>query len=83
VPGIRFVGIVGVLWPPPKRGESAVLTCGCVVAVVLQIPFVFLYWVRIRVREPHCGRSHSVGSNRIVRLERLHSKSGTLPRDSS
>jgi hypothetical protein len=74
-----------VLWPPPKRGESVTLACGCAATVIVRVPIVFLYWIRIRVREPNCRRSHAVGSNRVRRLEDFRSLSTNPPtnRDAS
>ena len=60
-----------MLWPPPKRGEDVALACGCKGTVKVALPVVYLYSVCISVPSETCGRSHRIGSRRLVRLETM------------
>jgi hypothetical protein len=60
-----------MLWPPPQRGDSVTLTCGCLATVRMALPMLFLYVIRLQVSNPTCHRSHSIGSLRLAHLESL------------
>ena len=60
-----------MLWPPPKRGDSVTLACGCVATVSAAWPVAFLYWICVSESGKTCRRAHQVGSRRIARLESM------------
>ena len=54
-----------MLWPPPQRGDSVSLTCGCRATVRMAVPMVFAYvrfGFRYRIR-PVTVRIESVRSD--------------------
>jgi hypothetical protein len=71
---IDSVPCLVVLWPPPSRGDSVALDCGCAATVILRLRFLFLYRIRIRVAAESCRRRHQAGSTSIVRLEKMNSR---------